>query len=438
MKLFRLVTAGHRWRLAPPGPDLSKRTFVCALFVFTLVAGCAPSQRQASSHSPGMVTESLALLENELGAAESPDAVPNPRSFLELPTGIRQYLDREVVPLNTEEKRFNALRKWAFEEFSPAYEYDPSFTSPLQRLPDAGRINCFSFSNLFVAAARYADVPARFQLVESPPQWDINKDTWVVSQHINVTGSVYRKLSQRERQYLREQEQTTGTLIRRTPPTSMHRTYVVDLNPEIAVDAYRSRTISDREALSLFYSNRSVEELLSGRRDIALDYGRLAILSDRESATAWNNLGVLLSRQGKVQEARQAYLTAIALDPDGESAANNLERIYRRTGETDKADAMAARIRSNRMKNPYYHYALGEKMLALGDPKDAAKHFKAAISRKDDERLFYFGLAEAQIELGDYRRASKSLNAARKHSTPRDSERYKALNDRLSAVARDG
>ena len=116
-------------------------------------------------------------------------------------------------------------------------------------------------------AARYAGVSAHFQLVNSPPQWDINDKTWVVSQHINVTGTVRRTLSESERRHRREQRRTTGTRISQTPKLSTNHSYVDDLNPEIAADSYRSTVISDEEALSLFYSNRSVEALLSGATD---------------------------------------------------------------------------------------------------------------------------------------------------------------------------
>ena len=103
-------------------------------------------------------------------------------------------------------------------------------------------------------------IQAHFQLVQSPPEWDINRNTWVISQHINVAGSVHRTLTQQERKEIADSEQTTGTLIKREVPERMDRNYVVDLNPEIAVDVYRSHEISDSVALALFYSNRSVEE----------------------------------------------------------------------------------------------------------------------------------------------------------------------------------
>ena len=99
---------------------------------------------------------------------------------------------------------------------------------------------------------------------------------------------------------------------------------------------------------------------------------------------------------------------------------------------------MAARIRANRMKNPYYHYALGEKMLAMGEPEDAVEHFEDAINRKENERLFYFGLAEAHIEMGEYKKASKNLKVAKKHATPHDMKRYNDLSQRLSTISGEG
>ena len=350
-----------------------------------LTAGCATSYGDVSGGAGSQIVyESLEWFKKHFSAETAQPEIATYDGFLELPVDIREYLDREVVSLQTEHERYRALRSWALEEFGPGFEYDPTYTSPIEELPDSGRINCFSFSNMFVAAARYTDIPASFQLVDSPPQWDINRETWVISQHINVSGLVYRELTQREKELFMAQQMKTGTRISRDPPKVDRRTYVVDLNPEIAEDAYRSRTISDGAARALFHSNRSVEELLAGNLEQAMAHGRAAIAADERSSTAWNNFGVLLSRQGRLEDAKQAYRTALALDPDGEIGSGNLERIYRRTGEAEKADALAKRIYANRMKNPYYLYALGERSLAEGELAVAVDHFKDAIRRKED------------------------------------------------------
>ncbi len=358
--------------------------------------------------------------------------------FMHLPADIRLHLDQSIVPIDDEEQRFKALRNWAFDEFQSDYEYDPSFTSPLSEILDNKRINCFSFSNLFVAAARYANVPADFQLVHSPPQWDIGNETWIVSQHINVTGTVVRKLTSSERKRLRAQQRQTGTRLQRVRGPDLRRVYVVDFNPEIAADSYRSDVIEDQQALSLFYSNKTAEALIAENVDSALEFARQAILADEESTAAWNNMGVLFSRSGRPEQAKQAYLLALSLDPGFESSANNLERLYRRQGEVDKADKIAQHIRAHRIKNPYYHYSMGESMLREGNLKQAAKYFKNAIKRKDDEKLFYFSLAETQYKLGKYKQASKSLKAAKEHSAPRDMLRYNQLNYQLESVEGEG
>jgi Flp pilus assembly protein TadD len=406
--------------------------------VITLVSACSSFSRPPEPASTEMVSTSMRLLNDELFEADKPEPAPPQAAFLQLPVEIRRQLDQTVLPMRSEEERYNTLRSWAFKEFQGDYEYDPSFTSPLAELSDNKRINCFSFSNMFVASARYAGIPAQFQLVNSPPQWDVNNDTWVVSQHINVTGTVQRTLSESERRRMGEEQRAIGTRIQRVPPANVSLKYVVDLNPAIAVDSYRSEVISDDEALSLLYSNRSVEALLTGATDSAYRLGKLAILTDEKSSTAWNNLGVLMSRAGKLEQAREAYRTALALDPRSESPANNLESIYRRLGADDKADAMAQRILANRKKNPYFHYSLGESTLASGDLKDAAGHFKDAIKLKDDERLFYYGLAETQIRLAEYKKASRSLKTAKKLSTRQDMSRYNLLNTQLTTAAKKG
>ena len=77
-------------------------------------------------------------------------------------------------------------------------------------------------------------------------------------------------------------------------------------------------------------------------------------------------------------------------------------------------------------------------MLREGNLKKAAKYFKDAIKRKDDEKLFYFSLAETQYKLGEYKKASKNLKAAKKHSAPKDMRRYNQLNYQLESVEGKG
>ncbi len=411
-------------------------TLTCVLLGAAVLNGCATGA--SSPAAAAMVKDVRELVASDQAALDLSAQQRAVETFLTLPPEVRDYLDREIRPIPHEEDRYRALRRWAFEDFQPRYSYDPGYTAPLDKLDAGGRINCFSFSNMFVAAARYVNVPAEFQLVDSPPQWNMSSNTFVVSQHINVTGMLKRNLTDSEEAALQGQVWQTGTRIHRIDWDKLHRGYVVDLNPAIAVDSYRTRTISDQQALALYYSNRSVEALLSGDSDAALAYGRTAIVMDDQSVTAWSNLGVILSRAGNTDAALQAYLAALSLDRDAETATVNLERVYRRTGEVEKADTLAAQTAARRKRNPYYHYSMGEAMLEQGDLERALEHFKDAISRKEDERLFYYGLAKAQIRLGEYDKATRNLEQAREHSSTNDLWRFEQLQAELNSASRNG
>ncbi len=383
---------------------------------------------QSQAHKP------MELLDAAEFHAPASESVPQLAHFMVLPDDIRAELDQQVVPVEDEDRRYRALRNWVFSEYQQNYAYDPYHTAPLEDLRDSGKMNCFSFSNLFVAAARYVNVPAEFQLVKSQPQWDMSGKYLVVSQHINVTGSVKRSLSYSERKVLQAQQSATGSRVRRGPQLNPGFRYVVDLNPDINNGTYRTERIPDSTALSLFYSNRSAEAMLEQDMAAAYRFARLAVLADEDSPTAWNNLGVLLSRDRQPDSAKKAYQAALALDPNYESAASNLERIYRRLGETDQADAMLEKIIANRLDNPYYHYTIGENRVAAGELNRALEAFENAIDRKDDERLFYFALAETQIKLAKYKHAKRNLRAAKRHSTSKDLARYHQLNAQLEAA----
>ena len=54
---------------------------------------------------------------------------------------------------------------------------------------------------------------------------------------------------------------------------------------------------------------------------------REAIRLDPKYATAQNNLGLLLAREGKREEAIAAYKAALAIDPSYVNASQNLTRL---------------------------------------------------------------------------------------------------------------
>jgi Flp pilus assembly protein TadD len=68
-------------------------------------------------------------------------------------------------------------------------------------------------------------------------------------------------------------------------------------------------------------------QLELGQMETAEENLRQAITLDGSNAFAHNNLGVLLQRLGKRDEARSEFKTALALNPDLEVARKNLEVV---------------------------------------------------------------------------------------------------------------
>jgi len=343
-----------------------------------------------------------------------------------LPAEMQAYLDKEVMVLPTEERRYRAIREWAFNE-ADRYQYDPDTTVPIHELANAGKINCFSFSNLFVAAARYAGIDANVQLVYSPPNWDIDERTWILNQHINVTGVVKGNTTFGESRLDMGLPSHTGSIIKPEFLLDTFIKYVVDLNPKIVVNAYRTELLDDNEVASRYYSNVAAQLLLSEKYNEAYIYTKKAILEDMGSSVAWNNLGVLYSRSDQPDLAREAYLTAIQVDPDADAARNNLASLYKKIGDTEEATAVDLNITARRNQNPYYHYYLGKDLLTIGDYEESLDYFLAAIRRKKDEQLFYLAMAEAQLALNQLGDAERSLKKAEKYATKSNSERYAQL-----------
>jgi len=375
-------------------------------------AGLAPSQSRSLLHDQYFTDVSAAQFV--------------PVDIFALPPQITAYLDEHMAGERDEERRYRALRSWAFD-LAETYEYNPEVTASLAELDDIGIINCFSFSNLFVAAARHLGVPADFQLVYTPPSWGTANQAWVLNQHVNVTGRVNRVTDNGSLRADRNLPLQTGTYINPGATREIFVRYVVDLNPRIVVDEYRTEILADHQVLALFYANKAAEALFAQQLGLAYQYARHAVLADPGSATALNTLGVLYGRVEQNALARDAYLAAIAADADADSARSNLAALYRRMGEAVSASEEQQRLNRRRERNPYYHFTLGEERLQDGDWEAALSHYRAAIRRKKDEQLFYLSQAQAHLALQDMRGAERALQLAERHAERDNAERLALL-----------
>jgi len=345
-------------------------------------------------------------------------ALEAPPDFLTLPENYLEQLDRRVAHLETEYDRYLALRRWVYSIFDD-FEYTTLETLSLSDLNTARKYNCLTFASLFVAAARYVDVPAGFQLVFAPPYWDRSNNSWINNQHINVFGTVsYPYAIQADSS---PSFHTSGITTTTFDPAL---DYVADINPAVVSMRSRRQRLNEQQVLSLFYSNRSMEMLLADDIGAAYLYTRTALETDAASAVAWNNLGVLYSRVNQPELAVKAFLNAIANDDRAFSAMSNLASTYRTHGDIESAIVLEDEIAEFRTQNPYYHAALAEEDFEAGRFEEAREHLLDALERKHNEHNFYHRLAIIAIQDGDYAEVLKYLNDARRYARGTERSRF--------------
>lgn len=243
--------------------------------------------------------------------------------------------------------------------------------------------NCLSFTMLFVALARAADLRATFQSVEVPPSWAYD-GTVVIANHVNAAVR-------------------TGGGVQT----------IIDFNIEPYEGRRHIRGVADTYALALFYTNLGAEALLRDEHAAALVYLREAARVHSDLPGVWVNLGVLYARNGKYEHAEAAYLRALETDGNEPSALANLALVYQALGESDLAAEYGQRVQRYRERNPYYHFTAAARAYEQLQFDSALSSLRKAVRLKPDEHEFYALRGQVQTALGRSRDATQSFERAR-------------------------
>ncbi|MFA6523074.1 MAG: tetratricopeptide repeat protein [Candidatus Peribacteraceae bacterium] len=129
-----------------------------------------------------------------------------------------------------------------------------------------------------------------------------------------------------------------------------------------------------------------------GKLDEAVAEFREGLTSASDVRTL-SNLGAVLRKQGKVQEALETYRSALAINSTSGEALTGMGLVYAQTGQIEKALEMYGEAIAVR---PYYAQSYvnrGSLLLDRGQVEDAVRDFRSAV-RLDPL------LPEAQYDLG--------------------------------------
>jgi Flp pilus assembly protein TadD len=317
-------------------------------------------------------------------APASPTSIVEESDVLAVSAEMRAFLDEHVNRKGSDSLKLHQLVSAIIEGGTFGLEYDDK-TRTASETFQARRGNCLSFSTLFLAMARDVGLNVQFQEVDVPPDWTLDKDTYVLNQHVNV----YVDLGQ------------AGVR-------------VVDFNIADFKSSYEMRTIPDAWARAHYYNNIGVERMQADDIASALVCFRRAIADgDRPFSPAWTNLGTLYLRKGHPAQAEAAYLQALKANGWDLVAMSDLARLYERMGDRERAAAYQKRVIDHRYLNPYYRYELARQAYSGKDYAAAIGHLKYAIRKRPKEDQFYFLLGACYLEKGDKRAAERWLAKAK-------------------------
>lgn len=257
------------------------------------------------------------------------------------------------------------------------------------------RVNCLSFSLLYVAMAQHLKLNAKINEVETPPTWNLrDKDSFFLMRHVNV------KIPLRERWISPLQSDEA----------------VVDLEMGRYKPSYMQRYISTELAAAQFYNNRGMELASEGKINEAFLYLRKALAEDDQQSYIWNNFASLYLKKNLQREAELIYQHGLKLNPNDLTIMTNLAGFYRKNDNPDKAAKFSKLAQQYRQSNPFYQYALALSAFDEKDYRNALLYVKRALEREQNEPRFYQLAADAYTQLGELDSAEAMMKKHKKLS----------------------
>ena len=314
---------------------------------------------------------------------------------------MQDFIAEEVGDIRIPTVKFRRMFRGLTQEgyFTANYIADSTRTAAETFHHKTG--NCLSYTSMFIALAREADLDARFQIVRVPPNWDADSGYLIRYTHVNLVlkGFAYDAANGQE--------------------------FSVDFNDVLPDPDYPRHEISDAQATALYYANLSVANLRAGEMREAFAYLKKALDISPDNEDLWINLGAFYAKLDKHSESLAAYQIALELDPGSRGAISGLGRTHGLLGNVEEAAFYNDKVRRYRQRNPFYHFAIAQTEFDQARYEGALEAINKAIDLKYRNGRFHFLKGLAEYKLGDLEGAQISFRRADRFGNYRDlKQRY--------------
>jgi Flp pilus assembly protein TadD len=169
--------------------------------------------------------------------------------------------------------------------------------------------------------------------------------------------------------------------------------------------------IDDLWVVAIHASNRGVEQLVEGRNEDARRLFETALLLAPDFAPAHGNLGLALRRSGDLEGAFAAYERALDLAPGSPTVLNNVAALYRSLGM--EAEAVAALAAAKRKGSTAFMLLVRGDLERREGRTDRAIRLYRRAARVDPELAEpWIAIARAETARGEDAAARKALRKA--------------------------
>lgn len=319
-----------------------------------------------------------------LSSPAGDNAPPDRAQIMAVPPGLHAMVREQVnVPGRSQSQRLRSLID--LMSISPEglrLEYHDDATQTVEQAYLNRRVNCLTYTLVFLALAREAGLDAYPQEIDETLSWQQRGDIVYRSNHVNAA---VRLGAQR---------------------------YVVDVGSSFVIGRHPAHAISEQRLLAQYYNNRAAQLMFLDDLPAALAHADIAIELDPTYPNTWSNTGVLRLHSGDLAGAEQAYATALSLAPEHSGALFNLAALYKRIGDQEREAQFQRRLDKVQSKDPFHQFLLAVQFERQGSYAQAVKRYQRAIRLYGDEHRLYQGLARAYAQMGDSRRARRALQRA--------------------------
>lgn len=373
--------------------------------VLTLILAVAlATSASAAGRKAAPANDSKLLLPRASLFADSLFAPPtqpvDPARVFEVDDQMRAYI-KDNVQTGT---RLKGPRQSLFDALYQAgglkLDYDTAITRDAREAFAARSGNCLSLVILTAAMAKSMGVPVQYQSVFVPESWSRSQGITFYDGHVNIS--------------LRP---TTGTGRISNLGKSESGLMTIDFVAPEFLDGRRASVIGEHTIVAMYLNNLSAEALAAGRIDDAYWHVREAILQDPRFSSAYNTLAVVYRRKGESARAEQLLARLIENEPGNVVTLTNMVLIKRDLGQVAEAERLARELKEIQPFPPFHYFDQGVAAMKAGNFITARQMFEKEVRRAGNNHEFHFWLALAHLRLGEPRLAQKQLNLALETST---------------------